>query len=75
MTPNDPYVTFDPKLKRTLMKLGSVVLLTKFGRNRMKPLETVPFLKSVWKKKKKKKERRTRHDCGQRPQTLAVWCL
>ena len=56
MTPRDPYVTFDPKPRRTLMKLGSVVLLTKFGRNRMKRLETVAFLKSVWKKKKERKK-------------------
>ena len=40
MTPRDPYVTFDPKLKRPLMKLRSMVLLTEFVRNRMKPLET-----------------------------------
>ena len=43
MTPNDPYVTFDPKLRRPLMKLESVVLLTEFGRNRMKRLETEAF--------------------------------
>ena len=43
MTPRDPYVTFDPKLRRPLMKLGSVVLLTKFGPNRIKRLETVAF--------------------------------
>ena len=40
MTPRDPYMTFDPKLRRPLMKLRSVVLLTKFGLNRMKRLET-----------------------------------
>ena len=58
MTPRDPYVTFDPKLRRPLMKLGSVVLLTKFGRNRMKGIETVAFLKERLEERKKE---RTRH--------------
>ena len=31
MTPNDPYVTFDPYLWRPYMELGSVILMTKFG--------------------------------------------
>ena len=35
-----------------------MILLTKFGENRMKRLEGVVFQRSVWKKKKKKKERK-----------------
>ena len=33
--PNAPYVTFDPNLSITCMKLGLVVLLTKFGDHSM----------------------------------------
>ena len=60
-------MTFDPKLRRPLMKLGSVVLLTKFGRNRMKPLETEACpANSRWKKERRKKER-TRYYWPHRP--------
>ena len=43
MTPNDPYVTFDPKPGTPPMKIGSVVLLTKFGPNRSKDVGAVGF--------------------------------
>ena len=43
MTSNDPCVTFDPKVGTPPMKLGSVVLVTKFGQNRTKDVGVVGF--------------------------------
>ena len=51
MTPNDPYMTFDLLMCTTFNNLGSVVLHSKFDRNRLQRLEKIALLKGVRRKK------------------------
>ena len=48
MTSSDPYVTFDPDLWTPLMRLGSVVLLTEFGRSRPKGMANMKGWQKKW---------------------------
>ena len=61
---NDPFVTFDPELVMGHLWHQTLVLLTKFGQNRVKHVTTRVNLDVDRKKKKKEEEEETRQKQG-----------
>ena len=61
MTPNDPYMTFDPLLCTPYNNLGSVVLHPKFDQNRLQRLEKIALFMRVRRKKEERRKKIQKH--------------